>query len=375
VTRGAARAGDAGRGSATPRGDNVFLSACRRLPVPHAPVWFMRQAGRYMPEYRAIKERATFLEMCRTPDLAVEVTLQPVRALGVDAAILFSDILVPLPGMGIDIEFAPGPLLADPVRSRAQVEALRVPEPEESVPFVLESLRRLRVELPPEVALVGFCGAPWTLANYAVEGGGKHEFTRLKRFLYEDPAAAQLLIDKLADTNARYLAAQIAAGAQAVQIFDTWAGILDPDDYVRWALPATQRMVREVRLGARREAAAAGGGVSPPVIIYFARDSGGLLPHLRDTGADVISLDWRVPLDRARTVLGPEVAVQGNLDPVALFAPWPELARRADLVLARAGGARGHIFNLGHGILPETPVQNVQRLVEHVHARSAAAPR
>ncbi|MFQ5600262.1 MAG: uroporphyrinogen decarboxylase [Candidatus Krumholzibacteriia bacterium] len=345
-----------------PQAENLLLRACRRRPVDRRPVWFMRQAGRYMKEYRAIKERASFLEMCKTPDLAVEITLQPVRALGVDAAILFSDILIPIEAMGIPIEFSPGPVLPQPVRTRAQVEALRVPDPEESVPFVLETLRRLRAELPPQVALIGFCGAPWTLANYAVEGGGAKEFTRMKRLLYEDPDSGELLLRKLASTNAAYLRAQIAAGAQAVQIFDSWAGILDPDDYARWALPSVQQMVREVRRGPRRDAP----------IIYFARDPGRSLDHLRSTGADVLSIDWRLPLDRARSALGDLVAVQGNLDPAALFAPWPVLRQRADAVLERAGNAPGHIFNLGHGILPETPVDNVRRLVDHVHARPAS---
>jgi uroporphyrinogen decarboxylase len=321
----------------------------------------MRQAGRYLPEYRAIRARTRFLEMCKTPDLAVEITLQPVRALGVDAAILFSDILVPLEGMGVRIAFDPGPFLPEPLRERAQVQALRVPEPQESVPFVFEALRRLRAELPPDVALIGFCGAPWTLANYVVEGGGAREFTRMKRLLYEDPATGELLLDKLAAANAAYLKAQIAAGAQAVQIFDTWAGILDADDFARWALPYVRRMIEEVR----RET----GGEAP--VIYFAREAWMAAAQLRDAGADVLSLDWRVPLDRARRELGDGVAVQGNLDPAALFAPWPELARRADLVLERAGTAPGHIFNLGHGILPETPVDSVRRLVDHVHARSS----
>ena len=338
--------------------DSVFLRACRREPVPYTPVWFMRQAGRYMPEYRAIKQRSSFLEMCRSPDLAVEITLQPVRALGVDAAILFSDILIPMAAMGIEVEFAPGPVVRNPIRDRAAVDALRVPEPAESVPFVLESLRRLRGELPPQVALVGFCGAPWTLANYVVEGSGAKEFVRMKQLCFEDPVSAEHLLAKLAATNAAYLCAQVAAGAQAVQIFDTWAGILDADDYARWALPQVQTMVRAVR------------ATGAPVI-YFARDSGALLPLLTQTGADVISLDWRVPLDQARMQFGTDVAVQGNLDPAVLFAPWDEVARRADRVLERAGREPGHIFNLGHGVLQGTPVDTVRRVVEHVHARTA----
>jgi len=345
--------------------DAPFLQACRRQPVPHRPVWFMRQAGRYMPEYRALRERASFLDMCRNPDLAVEVTLQPVRALGVDAAILFSDILITMEGMGIRTEFAPGPVIPDPVRTRAQVQALRVPDPEEAVPFVLEALRRLRRELPRHIALVGFCGAPWTLANYVVEGGGAKEFTRLKRFLYEDPEAGEMLLHKLAATSTAYLVAQIEAGAQAVQIFDTWAGLLDPDDFARWALPHVRQMIVEVKR--------ATAGAAP--IVYFARDAWSAAAHLKACGADVLSIDWRTPLDLARRTLGADIAVQGNLDPAALFAPWPLLQARADAVLARAGDTPGHIFNLGHGILPETPVDSVRRLVEHVHERSTPGGR
>ena len=341
--------------------DSPFLRACRREPVSHRPVWFMRQAGRYMPEYRAIRARAGFLDMCRDPDLAVEVTLQPIRAFGMDAAILFSDILITMEGMGIRTEFTPGPVIPDPIRTHQQVEALRVPDPLETVPFVLEALRRLRRELPAEVALIGFCGAPWTLANYVVEGGGAKEFTRMKRLLYEDPATGDMLLRKLAATNAAYLIAQIEAGAQAVQIFDTWAGTLDPDDFARWALPHVQQMIADVRR--------ATAGAAP--IIYFARDAWAAAAHLKTCGADVQSIDWRTPLDVARHVLGSEIAVQGNLDPAALFAPWPVLRERADAVLARAGQTPGHIFNLGHGILQETPVDNVRRLVEHVHAQTA----
>jgi uroporphyrinogen decarboxylase len=339
-----------------------FMRACRREPVARRPVWFMRQAGRYMPEYRAVKERAGFLEMCRNPDLAVEVSLQPVRALGVDAAILFSDILIPVEAMGLRIDFDPGPRIETPVRSRPNVDALRVFDPREGVPFVLEAVRRLRAALPAHVPLIGFCGAPWTLANYAVEGGGTKDFVRLKQLCYEDPAAAELLLDKLAAVNARYLAAQIEAGAQAVQIFDTWAGILDPDDYARWALPWVQRMVREVKSSAP----------AAPVI-YFARESGSLLPLLAQSGADVLGIDWRMPLDQARASLGDRVAVQGNLDPAALLAPWEELRRRADRVLERAGRVPGHVFNLGHGILVGTPVDSVRRLVDHVHERTAGS--
>ena len=340
--------------------DSNFMRACRGEPVTRTPVWFMRQAGRYMPEYRAIKEMSSFLEMCRTPDLAVEITLQPVRALGVDAAILFSDILITVPAMGLQVEFNPGPHIPHPVRSRADVDALRVPSPEEAVPFVLEAIRRLRRELPANVPLIGFCGAPWTLACYMAEGGGGKEPTRMKRLCYEDPATAAALLDKLAATNAAYLTAQIAAGVQAVQIFDTWASLLHAEDYARWSLPYVQRMIASIH--------AAGGDDFAAPIIYFARESGALLSQATTTGADVLSVDWRVPLDAARRTVGGALALQGNLDPWALFAPWEELRRHADVVLRQAG-TQPHIFNLGHGILQETPVDNVRRLVDHVHAR------
>jgi len=321
----------------------------------------MRQAGRYMAEYRAIKERSNFLEMCRTPDLAVEITLQPIEKLGVDAAILFSDIMIPIEKMGIPIAFNPGPIIETPIRTRQQIEALRIPDPQESVPFVMEALRRLRNELPAHVSLIGFCGAPWTLANYAVEGGGSKNFTLLRRLLYEDEAAGLLLLEKLADTNAAYLVAQIEAGAQAVQIFDTWAGLVDPQDYGRWILPSVQRMIRHVRQAS-----------SETPIIYFARDCGHAMDRVQESAADVLSIDWRNPLDVVRKQVGNDVALQGNLDPVALFAPWDELRKRVDDVLARAGDTPGYIFNLGHGILPETPVDNVRRVVDHVHDKTSA---
>jgi uroporphyrinogen decarboxylase len=314
-----------------------------------------------MAEYRAIKERSNFLEMCRTPDLAVEITMQPVRKLGVDAAILFSDIMIPIEKMGIPVAFNPGPVIATPIRTRQQIEQLSVPEPRESVPFVLEALRRVRRELPAHVSLIGFCGAPWTLANYVVEGGGSKNFASLRRLLYEDEAAGLLLLDKLADTNAAYLAAQIEAGAQVVQIFDTWAGLVDPQDYARWVFPGMQRMIRRVREHS---------GDTP--IIYFARDCGHAMQHVLASGADVLSIDWRNPLDVVRQQVGRDIALQGNLDPVALFAPWDELRQRVDDVLRRAGRTPGYIFNLGHGILPETPVDNVRRVVDYVHDKTSA---
>jgi uroporphyrinogen decarboxylase len=331
-----------------------FLAACRREPVPHTPVWVMRQAGRYLPEYRKIREKVDFLTLTKTPELAAEVTLQPIRRFDMDAAILFSDIMTPLEGMGLSLEFAPGPVIDNPVRSAADVDALRVADPDETVPFVLETIRILRRELPPSAPLIGFAGAPFTTYCYAVEGGGSKTFREAKAFMFGQPAAARALLEKIADTTIRYLGAQAEAGAQALMIFDSWAGILSPDAYQEFALPAVQRMTAALR----------GHGLP---LIYFPNQGATLLDHARHAGADVIGIDWRTPLSRARAVLGPELAVQGNLDPAALFAPRDELGRRIDRVLDEAGGGPGHIFNLGHGIERSTDPDAVTFLVERVH--------
>jgi uroporphyrinogen decarboxylase len=336
--------------------DSRFLRACRREPVDLTPVWFMRQAGRYMPEYRAIRARHSLLEICRHPELAAEVTLQPVRALGVDAAILFADILLPLIPMGIDLEFAAGegPVINNPIRSPADVSALRTVEPCESLGHVLEAARLARRELDGEVPLIGFAGAPFTLASYLIEGGSSRNFVRAKRLMYGDSQTWHMLLDKLARVVADYLVAQVEAGAQAVQLFDSWVGALGPDDYREYVLPHSRLVFDALR------------ATGVPAI-HFGTDTATLLPLMREAGGDVIGLDWRTPLDWGWDVLGPEVAVQGNLDPVALFAPRAELERRVRAIVRQAAGRPGHIFNLGHGILPETPVENVKAVVEMVH--------
>jgi len=337
--------------------NDLFLRACRREPVPRTPVWFMRQAGRYMPEYRALRERHSLLTLCRTPELAVEVTLQPVNALGVDAAILFSDILLPLDPLGIPFDFqaGEGPVIERPIRSRSDIDRLRAFEPREELAKPLEAIRLLRRTL--EVPLIGFAGAPFTLASYAIEGGHSSHFALTKRLMYENPAAWHALASLLASVVGEYLGAQIEAGAQAVQLFDSWVGALDEADYREFVLPHTAAIFDRLR------------GVDAPTI-HFGTGTGHLLAVQREAGGDVIGVDWRTPLDVGWSRIG-RAAVQGNLDPAALFAPRERLLARVDDVLRQAGGRPGHIFNLGHGILPGTPVENVRAVVEHVHRRTA----
>ncbi len=335
-----------------------FLAACRGEPVPHTPVWIMRQAGRYLPEYRKIREDVDFLTLTKTPELAAEVTLQPIRRFGMDAAILFSDIMTPLEGMGLELEFAPGPVIGNPVRSDEDVDALRVADPEETVPFVMETIRILRRELPRSAPLIGFAGAPFTTYCYAVQGRGSKTFGEAKAFMFGRPDAARGLLEKIADTTARYLGAQAEAGAQALMIFDSWAGILSPEMYRAFALPAVRRVTNALREH----------GLP---IIYFPNQGATLLEAAREAGADVMGIDWRMPLSAARAILGPELAVQGNLDPAALFAPRDELARQIDRVLEEAGPEPGHIFNLGHGIERTTDPDAVAFLVDRVHASTA----
>ena len=336
-----------------------FLRACRREAVDKTPVWFMRQAGRYMAEYRKLRERHSLLELCKTPDLACEVTLQPVRALGVDAAILFADILLPLEPMGAPFEFAAGegPVIHEPVRDTAGVERLRVIDPEEGLGYVLESVRSIRRELDGKTPLIGFAGAPFTLASYLVEGGKSSNYARTKRLMYGEPETWKALMTKLSEVVRRYLHAQVEAGAQAVQLFDSWVGALSPLDYTEFVQPHVRHILQSVMKT----------GVP---VIHFGTDTASLLELQRDAGGTVIGVDWRTPLDAAWQRLGNGVAVQGNLDPLLLMAPREVLARRVDDVLTRAGGRNGHIFNLGHGILPETPPDAVKYVVEHVHERS-----
>ena len=340
--------------------DLRFLKACRREPVDCTPVWLMRQAGRYMAEYRAIRAKTPFLQMCKTPELAAEVTLQPVEKIGVDAAIIFADILLPREGMGIGFEFAAneGPVIANPVRDRAAVEAVKIIDPETDVGYVMEAIRLVRKELDGKLPVIGFSGAPFTLASYIVEGGGSRNYQHIKSLAYNDPDAFHLLMDKIAQVVILYLNAQIEAGAQAVQLFDSWVGCLGPTDYESLVLPHTRKVIAGIKAD----------GVP---IIHFANRGSTLLELIKQAGGDVVSVDWRVNLDDAWARIGYDYAIQGNLDPVALFAPVAEVRRRAGDILERAGRRPGHVFNLGHGILPETPVDHVRALVEAVHELSA----
>jgi uroporphyrinogen decarboxylase len=333
-----------------------FLRACRRMPVDRTPVWFMRQAGRYMPEYRALREKYSLLEICRQPELAAEVTLQPVHLLGVDAAILFADILLPLIPMGVDIEFVrgDGPVIHNPIRSQADIARLRPIEAEQALGHVMRAVHLVRQELPREIALIGFAGAPFTLASYLVEGGASRDFLRTKRLMYNEGRAWRELMEKLSAMLTDYLVAQVRAGAQAVQLFDSWVGALSPEDYRDYVQPYSASVLQGVSRA----------GVP---VIHFGTGTATLLEDMREAGGDVIGVDWRIPLDRAWERLGPSVAIQGNLDPAALFAPRPELERQVRRILQAAAGRPGHVFNLGHGILPETPVENAQAVVEMVH--------
>ncbi len=332
-----------------------FLRALAGEPVDTTPIWIMRQAGRYLPEYRATRARARdFLSLCKTPELACEVTLQPIARLGVDAAILFSDILIPVEKMGVPLTFSEGegPRL-EPVRSEAQVRALRVIDPEADTPYVLETIRLVRRALDGKVPLIGFAGAPFTMLTYAVEGQTGKQFAETKKLLYTATATAHELLAKISETTIAYLSAQIRAGAQAVQLFDSWVGQLAPDDFRTFAAPYVKRVIDALKpLGAP--------------IIYFANDGAALLEDAAQLGADALGVDWRLPIDRARALVGDRVTLQGNLDPCVLFAPPSEIERRAADVLRRAGGRR-HVFNLGHGILPPTPPEHAEALVEIVH--------
>jgi uroporphyrinogen decarboxylase len=325
--------------------------------VDRPPVWLMRQAGRYLPEYRAAREGVSFLEACRDVERAVEISLQPLRLVGTEAVILFSDIFVPVLGMGVELDFRPGPVIAKPVRALADVEALAVPDPRTSVPYVFEILRRLRATLADEaVPLLGFAGAPFTLAAYLVEGRGSKDFGALKRMMYREPALLRALLERLTEMTVGYLNAQIEAGAQAVQLFDTWAGLLSVADYREWALP-THRAI-----AARLDRARA------PLILYV---NGGahVIDSMLESGADVLSLDWRVELGEAARRIGGRASVQGNLDPCALAAPPERIAGWVRELVAAGRGARGHVLNLGHGCLPETPVEGVRAFTDA--ARSA----
>ena len=347
--------------------DHLFLRACRREPTPRVPIWMMRQAGRYMADYMAVRAKVSFLELCRTPELACQVTMQPIDRFGFDAAILFSDILVVLPPMGLEVEFGDGgPHLPSPIRTSADVERLAVPDPADSLSYVMEAVRQIRRALAGRVPLIGFAGAPFTLATYAVEGGGSKNYERTKSMMFADPEAFHRVLDRLARTVAAYLEAQVEAGAEAVQLFDSWAGILAPGDFREFALRYVREIVDLLR-GSRTWAVT--GGVP---IIYFVNGCAPYLDDVARSGADVLGVDWRVDLGDVRRRLGDRMAVQGNLDPTALFAPEDRLRRRVAEVLGSAGAAPGHIFNLGHGILPPTDPDRVQLVVDTVRELSSA---
>jgi uroporphyrinogen decarboxylase len=339
--------------------DSVFLKACRREPTPYTPVWFMRQAGRYMPEYRRIRAKHSFLDLCRNPQLCSQIMCTAVEQLGVDAAIVFSDLLPILEPMGMDLEFAhgEGPLIHNPVRESSDVDRVVELESSESLHFVMEAVRQTRADLPAHIPLIGFAGAPFTLASYAIEGGASRVFLHTKTLMYRDRGAWDALMGRLTRAIIVYLNAQIAAGAQAVQLFDSWVGCLGPDDYRESVLPFVRQVVA---------------GIQPGVpVISFATGNPQLVPLMAEGGASVIGVDWRVRLEEAWQMIGYDHAIQGNLDPMTLLADLTELRRRAAEILERAAGRPGHIFNLGHGVLPQTPPDNARALVDIVHECSA----
>jgi uroporphyrinogen decarboxylase len=339
--------------------NDTFLRACRGEKVDYTPIWIMRQAGRYLPEYQAVRKRVDFLTLCKTPELAAEVTLQPVDILGVDAAILFSDILIPLEPMGVRVRFLEkkGPQLRPVIRKERDIEKLTVINPKRDVPFVLDTIKLLRRKLRRKVPLIGFSGAPFTLATYMIEGGSSKNFLETKRMMFSAPGLFHRLMEKITETTISYLSAQIKAGAQAVQIFDSWAGALSPADFREHSLPFVKMTIEALRpLGVP--------------IIYFVNNCGGLLELARTSGADVIGIDWRVDIGKAITRLGKDVSVQGNLDPLALFSDEGVLQWKVADILKKGRRARGHIFNLGHGILPQTSPEMAKRLVQMVHEMS-----
>jgi uroporphyrinogen decarboxylase len=339
--------------------NSVFLRACRRESVPYTPVWLMRQAGRYMREYREVRSRTGFLELCKNPTLAAEVTVTAAERLGVDAAIIFADILLLLEPMGMELEFAKneGPVIHNPVREASDVERLREVEDIGALQFVFDAIKQTRRALPTNIPLIGFSGAPFTLASYVIEGGGSKNYVHTKSLMYNDAGAWNELMSRIARSVSKYLNAQIEAGAQAVQLFDSWVGCLNPDDYREYVLRHTREVIRKITPGIP--------------VIHFGTDTAALLEFMRDAGGDVIGVDWRVRLDEAWNRIGHDRTIMGNLDPVALFARPEQLRRQAKHILDLAGQRNGHVFNLGHGILPETPVENVVALVEAVHEMSA----
>jgi uroporphyrinogen decarboxylase len=335
-----------------------FLLACHRQPTEYTPIWLMRQAGRYMKEYRTLRKKYSFLEMCKNPEIAAQVTLQPIEKFKLDAAIIFSDILIPLEPMGVEFEFAKGegPVFHHPVREMKDIEKLRVIEPEEEVPFLVKAIRMVRKELEGKIPLIGFSGAPFTLASYIIEGGHSRNYILTKGLMYQNRPAWNALMNKISDVLIRYLNTQIRAGAQAVQLFDSWVGCLSPSDYEEYVLPYSKRVID---------------GVDKSVpLIHFATSNSTLLELMKRAGGDVIGVDWRMDIGEAWARLGYDVAIQGNLDPVILFGSVDLIKKEVKRILDLVGGRPGHVFNLGHGILPNTPVENVAALVDMVHEYS-----
>jgi uroporphyrinogen decarboxylase len=336
-----------------------FLRACRRQPTEYTPIWLMRQAGRYMKEYRALRKKYSFLEMCKDPELAAQVTLQPIDKFKLDAAIIFSDILIPLEPMGVEFEFAKGegPVFHHPLRERKEVEKLRIIEPEEDVSFLMKAIQIVRKELEGKIPLIGFCGAPFTLASYIIEGGYSKNYILTKGLMYQDRPTWDALMEKLSEMLIRYLNAQIRSGVQALQLFDSWVGCLNPTDYEEYVLPYSEKVIH---------------GVDKNVpLIHFATSSSTLLGLMKQAGGDVIGVDWRVDISEAWARLGYDVAIQGNLDPVILFGSVDLIEKEVKAILNLVRGRPGHIFNLGHGILPNTPVDHVAALVNMVHEYSS----
>jgi uroporphyrinogen decarboxylase len=335
-------------------GRERFLATANRRPSDRTPVWFMRQAGRCLPEYRALREKYDFMTLARTPELAVEATLMPVDILGVDGAVLFADIMLPLEGMGIPFEIKPGigPVIAEPVRTMADVERIRVVGPEEGTPYVLEALRLLRRELGDRAAALGFAGAPFTLACYLIEGRPTKEYPLTKALMYGQPDVWHALMTKLTDITVRYLQGQVAAGADVVQLFDSWLGLLDSASYRTFVQPYTAKIFAALK------------GSVPT--IHFSTGTVQLLEDIRDAGPDIVSVDWRLPLGRAWDVIGDGLGIQGNLDPALLMAPWTVVEAASREILAQANGRPGHVFNLGHGIMPQTDADQLKRVVELV---------
>jgi uroporphyrinogen decarboxylase len=337
----------------------LLVRACRREPVERTPVWFMRQAGRSLAQYREIRKRFGLFEIVRQPELCAEVTLQPVEAHGVDAAVMFTDIMFPVLGMGIDVELVEdvGPVVATPIATAAGVERLRATDPEESAPFILEAVRLVREELAPERAVIGFCGGPFTVAGYLIEGKPSREFARVKTLMYREPDVWHALMDKLTDQFARYVAGKIRAGADVIQVFDSWVGALTVEDYEEFVAPYSARILAAVDVPT----------------IHFGTGTTHLLPAMAEAGGDVIGLDWRVPLDRGWELVGDDRGVQGNLDPAVLLGPWERIEAETRVILNRAGGRPGHVFNLGHGVMPDTDPVVLRRLTEFVQDATVEA--